>query len=435
MDESNISQLPRAGLLTEALVAGFGTAVAMWGVGYVGRLPAIVLPSPTLLALLVGCLLVGGLFLGRYAQAGWRAGAAAGLICGLINLLVLGSLLSGDRPNQLVPSALLWIPGSILACAAIAALGAALGRRGFRESLPAQAWISGFSRVAVAATLFLLAVGGLVTSADAGLAVTDWPNSFGYNMFLYPLSRMSGGVYYEHAHRLFGSLVGLTTVVLALLLQRSDERGWLRRIGWGAVVLVSAQGILGGLRVTGSFTLSTSADDMAPNLALAAAHGVLAQIFFSTLVAVAVFSSTSWRRSREMAQRHGVRLDRFLLATLILVLVAQLTLGALQRHFQLLLVIHIVTAVALVAPLAVHVGMRAWVLNPQSPRLQRLGWLMAGGVAAQLLLGILAYVSRDGDLGPLAQLAVATAHQWFGAVLLAVAVALACWTLRLLRPC
>ena len=81
---------------------------------------------------------------------------------------------------------------------------------------------------------------------------------------------MSGDVYFEHAHRLFGSLVGLTTVVLAFLLQRGDERRWVRRLGWVAVVLVSAQGILGGLRVTGNFTLSTSAADMAPNLALAA---------------------------------------------------------------------------------------------------------------------------------------------------------------------
>ena len=68
---------------------------------------------------------------------------------------------------------------------------------------------------AVMATLFLLIAGGLVTSAREGLAVVDWPNSFGYNMFLYPPSRMTGGIYYERAHRLFGSLVGLTVLVLA----------------------------------------------------------------------------------------------------------------------------------------------------------------------------------------------------------------------------
>ena len=90
----------------------------------------------------------------------------------------------------------------------------------------------------------LLAVGGLVTSAEAGLAVVDWPNSFGYNMFLYPLARMTGGVYYEHAHRLLGSLVGLSTLVLALQLQSSERRGWVRGLGWltlGAVEPVAGK--------------------------------------------------------------------------------------------------------------------------------------------------------------------------------------------------
>ena len=71
------------------------------------------------------------------------------------------------------------------------------------------------ANVTVAATFLLVVAGGLVTSNEAGLAVVDWPNSFGYNMFLYPLAKMTGGIYYEHAHRLYGSLVGLTTIVLA----------------------------------------------------------------------------------------------------------------------------------------------------------------------------------------------------------------------------
>ena len=51
-------------------------------------------------------------------------------------------------------------------------------------------------------TFVLLCSGGLVTSHGAGMAVPDWPNSFGYNMFLFPVSRWVGGIFYEHTHRL-----------------------------------------------------------------------------------------------------------------------------------------------------------------------------------------------------------------------------------------
>ena len=130
----------------------------------------------------------------------------------------------------------------------------------------ASVWTALFSKVGVAATFLLVVAGGLVTSNEAGLAVVDWPNSFGSNMFLFPLARMTGGIYYEHAHRLFGALVGLTTIVLAVRLWRYDNRGWLKRLSLVAVVLVIVQGSLGGLRVTGGFTMSTSEADMAPTL-------------------------------------------------------------------------------------------------------------------------------------------------------------------------
>ena len=64
----------------------------------------------------------------------------------------------------------------------------------------------------------LISSGGLVTGFRAGMAVPDWPNTFGHNMFLFPFTKMTGGVFYEHAHRLLGSLVGLTALVLAILL-------------------------------------------------------------------------------------------------------------------------------------------------------------------------------------------------------------------------
>src|SRR5437867_6388419 len=97
------------------------------------------------------------------------------------------------------------------------------------------------------ATFPLLFIGGLVTGKGAGLAVPDWPTTFGYNMFFYPWSQMVGGIFYEHSHRLIGSVVGLLTLALAAVLWRQGGR--LRALGLVAAVAVAVQGLLRGLRV------------------------------------------------------------------------------------------------------------------------------------------------------------------------------------------
>lgn len=417
---------------------GFGTTVAMWALGYVGRLPAVQLPSPLLLSLLLACLFAGGVLLARNVRGGWRAGAQVGLISGTVNLLVLGSFLGGPRPDRIVPSALWWIPGSMalsaLCVSAGAALGGRLGGRGRhvtarRERRDRRYWSGVLVRVAVAATLLLLGVGGVVTSAGAGLAVTDWPRSFGYNMFLYPFSRMTGDIYYEHAHRLFGALVGLTTLVMAIFLQRLEPRAWVRRLGWVAFGMVAAQGLLGGLRVTGTLTLATTEEAMAPNLALAMVHGVFAQLFFATLVALAVFTSRRWSEAGEPLRRAGVAVDRALGLGLLALLLGQLVLGAAQRHFQELLVFHVLLGVVFVAPVAINLGIRSWSLNSGRRLLQRLGLALVAAICFQLLLGFGAFAMLDSP----GSLTVRTAHQWFGAVVLALTVTLVCWSFRLLE--
>ncbi len=208
----------------ETLALGFGTSVAMWFVGYLCRMPPAAVPSWLLALLLLGCLAGGGFVAGRLGARGWRSGLAAGLLSSVVNLLILGSLLGGARADQVVPSALWWIPGSLLLGAGLASAGAAAGARSRGSGVGAVNWTGALAGVAAAATLLQLLVGGLVTGEKAGLSVVDWPNSFGYNMFLYPLSRMTGGIYYEHAHRLFGSLVGLTTVVFAAHLLAAERR-------------------------------------------------------------------------------------------------------------------------------------------------------------------------------------------------------------------
>lgn len=80
------------------------------------------------------------------------------------------------------------------------------------DARDSSSWPHRFALVTAASTLVLIFVGGLVTNTGAGLAVPDWPTTFGYNMFLYPWSHMVGGVFYEHSHRLIGSIVGLLTL-------------------------------------------------------------------------------------------------------------------------------------------------------------------------------------------------------------------------------
>ncbi len=418
------------------LATGFGTTAAMWGAGYVCRLPGVMAPSSLLLALMLACLLGGGFLAGRLTGEGLRAGTSTGALSSVLNLLVLGSLLGGSHPNEIVPSALGWLPGSILAGIVLSGLGAALGSRSLAGPVERRDWTAAFAKVAAATTLLLLFVGGLVTSENAGLAVADWPRSYGYNMFLYPLSRMTGGIYYEHAHRLFGSLVGLTTVVLAVHLHRVEERRWVKRLSLLAVILVVVQGILGGLRVTGRFTLSESADATEPNVTLAVVHGVLAQVFFSVLVSVAVVTSKTWKRARS-APSPTVGTDRALAWTLVGVLLVQLVLGATLRHLDAALFVHAGLGIALL-PFAVLCGTRALDPNPERAALRRSGWLLIALSFVQVTLGLATLVvTRVLPQGPgpgVSRVVLATAHQGMGALVLAGAAALALWNHRFRSP-
>ena len=73
------------------------------------------------------------------------------------------------------------------------------------------------------ATFPLVWVGGLVTTTDAGMAVPDWPNTYGYNLFLYPWQTWLAGpwdIFVEHGHRLLGATVGMMTIGLLAVLWR-----------------------------------------------------------------------------------------------------------------------------------------------------------------------------------------------------------------------
>src|SRR5579859_7642702 len=111
-------------------------------------------------------------------------------------------------------------------------------------------WLNRFSWLTAAGTFLLIGLGGLVTSHEAGMSVPDWPTTYGYNMFLFPFHLWTGGIFYEHTHRLLASLVGFLTIVLTAWLWVREPRRWLRWLGVSALLAVITQGVLGGLRVT-----------------------------------------------------------------------------------------------------------------------------------------------------------------------------------------
>jgi cytochrome c oxidase assembly protein subunit 15 len=139
-----------------------------------------------------------------------------------------------------------------------------------------------YAVVAAASVSLLICSGGLVTSHEAGMAVPDWPNTFGYNMFLFPISRWVGGVFFEHTHRLIASTVGLLTVILCIALFVIESRRWVKTLGLIAVGAVIVQGILGGLRVTEN------------DAVLGLFHGCLAQSFFALMATIALVTSRFW---------------------------------------------------------------------------------------------------------------------------------------------
>lgn len=170
--------------------------------------------------------------------------------------------------------------------------------------------------IAVAgATLFLIFVGGLVTSTGSGLAVPDWPLSFGQ---VFP--RMVGGVFYEHGHRMVAATVGFATVLLTLGAFLVETRRPVRMLALAATGTVVAQGLLGGLTVI-----------LLLPPAVSVAHACLAQAFLCLAVALAVTTSPSWESMRPTADGGASPVARAARLTAGAVYV-QLILGAIMRH-------------------------------------------------------------------------------------------------------
>jgi heme a synthase len=289
-----------------------------------------------------------------------------------------------------------------------------------------------FSQFVVGCTVLLILAGSLVTSTGSGLAVPDWPTTYGWNMFTFPPSKWVGGIFYEHGHRLIASTVGFLTIILAIWIWRVDPRGWMKRLGAAALAAVIAQGILGGVTVL--FFLPD---------AISTAHAGLAEIFFCMTVAIALFTSPGWIGG------DGAMDDRTLrvVATATTALVyTQIIIGAAMRHSGAGLAIpdfpwmfggvvpdHWSPAIAvhfahragalIVAAAIAATSAHVWVHHRDNGTLTRPASLLAVLVVVQITLGALTILTRR-------DVAINSAHVVCGALVLTTSLVL---TLRAWR--
>lgn len=270
-------------------------------------------------------------------------------------------------------------------------------------------------------TFFLLAAGALVTSNDAGLAVPDWPLSYGSL-----LPPMVGGIRYEHGHRMFAAFVGFLTVILAIWLWRVETRRWVRTFGWVALGLVVAQGLLGGLTVKLFLPPSVSS-----------AHATLAQLFFASVLSLALFTGSWWQKDLPQFDDPGSPRLRALAVATSIVIFLQIVLGAIFRHHGFGIVPHLIGA-GVVTLMVVWTGGTVRRRFPQAPALRRgVKWLHSF-FGLQILLGGAAWwavrVAADAPQPVPLTVWITVAHVVVGALLFGSSVLLALCSFRLVRP-
>jgi cytochrome c oxidase assembly protein subunit 15 len=177
-----------------------------------------------------------------------------------------------------------------------------------------------FAAIVAASTALLIFAGGMVTSTGSGLSVPDWPNTYGWFMFSFPVEKWVGGIFYEHSHRLIASTVGFLILVLAFWLWRAESRAWVRRLGFIALGAVIMQGVLGGITVLWYLPDPISI-----------AHASLAEIVFCLTVTIALVTSPGWRRGYSAGLPDDRLLQKIAVATTATIYI-QILLGATMRH-------------------------------------------------------------------------------------------------------
>jgi cytochrome c oxidase assembly protein subunit 15 len=271
------------------------------------------------------------------------------------------------------------------------------------------------------ATLCLIIAGALVTSNEAGLAVPDWPLSYGS---LTP--PWVGNIRFEHGHRVIASTVGMLTIALAAWLWRREPRRWVQRLGFIALAAVVAQGILGGLTVL--FFLP------AP---ISVAHACLAQAFFCMTVTIALATGRRWQQPVVQLPDPQFPTLGHLATITTASIYLQLVLGAALRHKASGIIPHLAGA-AVVATLVMWTVYRALSRHSDQPVLMRPAGLLGTLLFLQLILGAASYMvreaTRDAPQPLFVMVVITVAHVATGALTLAASLWLTLESRRLLAP-
>ncbi len=412
--------------LAPAVTAAFGACCAMLATAYVLHFPGLSLPGGAVgLVMLAAAAVSLVALLGPSGRASvLKVGLLAGALLGFVSLVAMGAYFAelskkDELPalGQLTAMCAGWVTFTSL----FGLVAGLVARRTAAETpRPAVDWLPRMGGITLVATLMVLAAGGVVTAAEAGMAVPDWPATFGANMFLYPLSKMTGGVYFEHAHRLLGAFTGLSTIAFLVLAALYGRGAVIKVLSVVAFVHVSLQGYAGGMRVA------------ADSQVLAMLHGISAMLFVALIASITLISTRAWRD----APKEKAPLQLAIGALVVLFL--QIVFGAVARHFPDSL--HGVMTHAgfslVVAGVLTAAGAKA---SKHENRLEaRLGKSCVHAVALQMLLGVAAlgvfFMTRNAETPPAYDLAVTTTHQVVGALLFSVTTLLALWSARLSRP-
>ncbi len=436
-----------------AITIGFFAATVMWMLAWIFHMPGVRLPTGLaitimLVALFVVCL---GWLPGVQASSRIKVGALSGGIAGLINLLILGSLIVEQpettqqlqaQPNQLQPNALLVIIGSLAISIVIGALAGVLMKSSKHPPIDVYRWRTRLGRVTTLTYLPLIAVGGIVTGTDSALAVPDGLTTYGAISVLFPFELMNAEprIFFEHSHRLFGTLAGLTTLVLMISVLMGERRNRAKIMVVALFLAVVAQGLMGAFRVSDKSTF------------LAITHGVFAQVTFALAACTAISLSKRFvscnpsEESLRLAKR-----TRLMVGIALTALFIQLVLGAVTRHLNSdhAMMTHAVFAflVVMLLILAGSFCIRAGKSDQGCKGIRRYGAVIHGGVILQFTLGwaVLGLAWEGSNAPPLPQsdelattaqtpvlpALITTTHHLVGALLFAATACAFFWALRI----